>query len=385
MVVRRVRRVRPGGLGQVRIVIPLFRPSVTDAEVQAVTAALRSGWWAEGPRVAAFESAFAAYAGAGHAVAVSSCTAALQLTLEAMGITGGEVIVPALTFVSTGLAALRNGCRIVFADIDEDTLCLDWKDAGALAGDRTRAVIPVWYGGRVAAPPATGPFASLGIPAVEDCAHAAGSAGAGRQGHAACWSFHAVKNLACGDGGMVTTDDGDLAARVRALRWCGIDRSTWERDQGRYGWDYDIPRPGWKYHMNDLTAALGLAQLARLDEMNEARRRLVRAYLEELKDLGWLRLPEYREDCSWHLFAVRMVADERDRFIDHMLSREVSAGVHYKPLTHYEWFGADPASLPVTERVWRTLVTLPLFPDMTQAEQEQVIAAVRSFRPGKGN
>ena len=359
-------------------VIPLFRPSVTDAEIAAVTDTLRSGWWGEGPRVAQFEAAFAGYTGAAHAVAVSSCSAALQLALEAMGVTGGEVIVPALTFVSTGLAALRNGCRVVFADIDEDTLCIDWQDAGRKTTPQTQAVIPVWYGGTVTLPV---PWRSSWR-IIEDCAHAAGSAAAGGLGDAACWSFHAVKNLACGDGGMVTTEDPELAARVRALRWCGIDKSTWARDQGRYGWDYDIPGPGWKYHMNDLAASLGLAQLARLDEMNEARRRLVRAYIEELKAIGWLRLPEYRELCSWHLFAVRVGA--RDAFVDHMLASGVSAGVHYKPLTHYPWFGTDPASLPVTERAWRTLVTLPLYPDMTQAEQEQVIAAVRAFRPPVG-
>jgi perosamine synthetase len=306
---------------------------------------------------------------------------ALQLTLEAMGVTGGEVIVPALTFVSTGLAALRNGCRVIFADIDEDTLCLDWADVAAKRTPRTRAVIPVWYAGRKSLPWVQHYAALRGLRIIEDCAHAAGTPGAGLAGDAGCWSFHAVKNLACGDGGMVTTDDGDLAAKVRALRWCGIDKSTWARDQGRYGWDYDIPVPGWKAHMNDLAAAIGLVQLARLEEMNEARRRLARAYLAELKDLDWLRLPEYQENCSWHLLAVRTAA--RDALVDHLLAAGVSAGVHYKPLNAYPWFGARQI-LPVTDRVWRTLVTLPLFPDMTQAEQEQVIEAVRSFRPPRG-
>lgn len=357
--------------------IPLFRPSCTDAEVDAVTATLSSGWWGMGPKVAEFEAAFAAYTGTGHAVAMNSASAALQLTLEALVATGGEVIVPALTFVSTGLAALRNGSRVVFADVDEDTLCVDWDDVVAKRTAETRAAIPVWYGGTLA-PPAGWSAELAGLPVIEDCAHAAGTGGAGWMGDAACWSFHAVKNLACGDGGMVTTDDADLAAKLRALRWCGIDKSTWERDQGRYGWDYDIPEPGWKAHMNDLTASLGLAQLGRLDDMNESRRRLVRQYLEALKDLGWLRLPEYREGSASHLFVARV--DDRDRFVDHMLSKGVSAGVHYKPLNTYPMFGPYQP-LPVTDRVWKTLVTLPLFPDMTDGEHEQVVAAVRSFRP----
>lgn len=358
--------------------IPLFRPSCTDAEVEAVTAALRSGWWGMGPRVAEFEREFAAYVGAEHAVAVNSASAALQLALEGLGITGGSVIMPALTFVSTGLAALRNGCRVIFADIDEDTLCINWADAVVKAVTDTRALIPVWYGGTVnrQATPHWWPH----IPVIEDCAHAAGSARAGQIGDAACWSFHAVKNLAAGDGGMITTSDPDLAARLRALRWCGIDRSTWERDQGRYGWDYDIPQPGWKAHMNDLTAALGLAQLARLDDMNAQRRKLACRYADELGSLGWLRLPQVDDESANHLFVVRVDAGDRDRFIRHMLDSGVSAGVHYKPLTAYPMFGPRQ-ELPVTDRVWKTLVTLPLFPDMTGAEHGQVVAAVKRFRP----
>lgn len=355
--------------------IPLFRPSCTDAEVEAVTAALRSGWWGMGPRVAEFEERFAAFTGTRHAVAVSSASMGLQLALEAFGATGGKVIVPALTFASTALAAVHTGNRVVFADIDEDTLCLDWDDVLDKATGATKAVIPVWYGGTVAPH-----WLSLALPVVEDCAHAAGSAGAGQQGTMAAWSFHAVKNLAAGDGGMVTTNDAELAARLRRLRWCGIDRSTWERDQGRYGWDYTVTEAGHKAHMNDLTAALGLAQLERLPELNEARRVLVRRYLDEFKDLDWLRLPDYSERSAWHLFAVRLQA--RDRFVSHMLASGVSAGVHYKPLNTCPVFG-DHQPLPVTDQVWKTLVTLPLFPDMTEAEFDQVVAAVKAFDPGR--
>lgn len=368
--------------------IPLFRPSCTDAEVEAVTAALRSGWWGLGPRVAELEAEFAAFAGARHAIAVSSATAALELSLDVLDAgPGDEVIVPALTFASTGLVPLRAGCRVVLADVEERTLCLDWADVVRKASDATRAVIPVWYGGTVAPPPRW-PHGALLHPAIgwadviEDCAHAAGSAGAGRQGLLACWSFHAVKNIAAGDGGMITTDDGTLAARLRRLRWLGIDRSTWEREQrpAGYGWDYDIPEPGRKAHMNDLTAALALAQLRRLDELNESRRLRVRQYLEELKGLGWLRLPEYREGSSWHLFVVRVPAEARDRLIACLLASGVSAGMHYKPLNNYAAFGPRQ-DLPVTDRVWRELVTLPLFPDMTSSEQDQVVAAVKAFRP----
>jgi len=352
--------------------IPLFRPSCTDLEIKYVTEALRSGWWGTGPVTEKLEHHFAEMAGARHAVAVSSCTAALQLTCQAAGVAGGEVIVPALTFASTALAAVHAGATVRFADIDEDTLCLDWADAHAKVTPETRAVIPVHYGGTVTRSTHWWPH----IPVIEDCAHACGSTGAGRQGEVACWSFHAVKNLAAGDGGMITTDNDALAARLRRLRWCGIDRSTWDRETGRgYNWEYDITELGLKAQMNDITAALALAQLERLGEMNDARRAIAARYLDGLDGLGWLRLPPWRDGSSWHLFTVR-VAD-RDRFISHMLSRGVSAGVHYRPLNTFTVFPQDP--LPVTDRVWKTLVTLPLYPDMTELEVAQVIAAVREF------
>jgi perosamine synthetase len=355
--------------------IPLFRPSCTDLEVRYVTETLRSGWWGMGPRVAEFEERFARYTGAAHAVAVNSGTAALQLACEAADVAGGEVIVPALTFASTALAAVHAGARVVFADVEEESLCLDWRDAGRRMTPATRAVVPVWYGGTVT--PRSAPWWPPGF-IIEDCAHAAGSAGVGRQGVLACWSFHAVKNLATGDGGMITTDDAGLASQLRELRWCGISRSTWERDKGSYGWEYDITRPGHKAHMNDLTAALGLAQLERLDDLNKARRDIVARYLEALGGLPWLRLPQWREGSSWHLFVARV--EERDAFIDHMLAAGVSAGVHYKPLNTYPVFGGHQP-LPVTDRVWKTLVTLPLFPGMTDSEVTQVVDAVRGFCP----
>lgn len=351
--------------------IPLFKPSCSDLEIEHVTEVLRGGWWAGGPKVAELEKEFARKTGAGYAVATSSCTMALQLSIEALGIRDAEIILPALTFAATGLAILHSGNIPVFADIDEGALCVDWQDVHRKTTRRTAAVIPVWYGGVVSLP------TERSWAVIEDCAHAAGSVAAGRAGNVACWSFNAVKNLASGDGGMITTDDADLVAKLRRLRWFGISRNTWERDQGaRYNWDYDIPEAGWKADMSDITAAVALAQLERLDEMNSARRKIVRAYLDGLGDLGWLRLPEWREGSSWHMFTVRV--DRRDEFIDHMHAHGVSAGVHYRPLTSYGIFGN--AELPVTDRVWKTLVTIPLYPDMTEQDVSQVISAARDFR-----
>lgn len=374
--------------------IPLFKPSCTDAEVEAVSRVLRSGWWGMGAEVEAFEEEFAAYTGAQYAVAVNSATSALELAARATGQVNGVVVVPALTFVSTGQAMQHAGNGVRFADVDEETLCIDWDDVqyklsqvitvrGHGLPDHPVAVVPVWYGGTVQQLYSGSEAHSLGdtdARIIEDCAHAAGSTGAGQLGIAACWSFHAVKNLATGDGGMVTTNSRRVRDRLKSLRWCGIDKSTWERDQGKYGWDYDIPADGEKMHMNDITAALGRVQLRRLDQMNRRRRQIARSYSVHLSDLEWLKTPPLSGSSAQHLYVVRVAAQRRNRFIDHMLANGVSAGVHYKPLTHYPHLFPGTHRVPVTERVWQTMVTLPLYPDMTEGEQEQVIEAVRSFK-----
>lgn len=380
--------------------IPLFKPSVTQAEHDAVARVLDSGWWALGPETEKFEQEFAAYlqrnaytsgrqhkaAAPPYAVAVNSCTAALELAARALGITGGITVVPALTFVSTGQAMLHAGNTVLFADIDEETLCIDWPDAfrqleRATARRKTevpKAIVPVWYAGKVTLPP----YVPEGVTIIEDCAHAAGTKVAGTVGHAAAWSFQAVKNLATGDGGMITTRDPIAYGKLRPLRWCGIDRSTWEREGKKgYNWDYDIPADGEKAHMNDLTAALGRAQLARLDEMNAQRWKILQQYKLGLEGLKWLKMREPGRYDANHLMVVRVSARSRDKFIDHMLAHGISAGVHYKPVTYYKNVFPRARELPVTERVWRELVTLPLYPGLTYSEVEQVISVIRQFSP----
>jgi perosamine synthetase len=280
------------------------------------------------------------------------------------------MIIPALTFVSTGLCGLYNGLKIVFADICEDTMCIDWDDVENKVTENTKLIMPVWYGGKV-----TQENKTYDQIIIEDCAHACGNRLAGKA-NTACWSFHAVKNLATGDGGMITTNDEEVYKKLIPLRWCGIDRSTYERTQKKYGWDYQINTIGYKMHMNDLTASLGLAQLERLDDLNSKRKHRVLEYLYELKDLEWLTLPAYDSSSSWHLFYVRIKTD-RKKFIDYMLAHGVSAGVHYKPLNQYPMF--PQTELPVTDKIWQELVTLPLFPDMTDGEFNQITTAIKNY------
>lgn len=373
--------------------IPLFRPTVHGtAESRAVGRVMRSGWWASGPETEKFEDEFAAYTGARHAVAVSSGTMALKLAAAATGLKGGLVVCPALTFVSTALAMQQLGNQVVFADIHAGTLTVNWYDVNHkfsaydhLGG--ARGVVPVWYAGHVDG------LVPDSLPActrvIEDCAHAAGSKQAGKVGRVAAWSFQAVKNLACGDGGMVTTDDEHIAREVRRTRWLGIDRTTWDRDKDSkvgYGWDYDIRAlDGEKAQMNDISAAIGRVQLRHLDDDNSKRRAIAEIYRQELMNLEWLQKPAVSRDSSAHMYVVRIAAHaDRDRFITHMISNGVSAGVHYKPLTHYTdntgrpLFGPQDR-LPVTESTWETLVTLPLFPTMTEEEIELVTQTVRKF------
>lgn len=353
-------------------IIPLLQPSVTDAEIEAVTKVLRSRWWGQGAVVEQFEQALADRYGYAHCITTNSATAALHLALIVSGVgEGDEVIVPALTFVSTGLAVLYVGATPVLADVCPDTLCIDIDHATSLQTSRTRAVIPVDYAGHLALqewPPVRAWI-------IQDAAHSCGGLG---YGDLVCFSFHPVKNLATGDGGAILTRSDEQAERLRALRWCGIDRSTWERSEKRYGWDYDIAEVGYKCHWNDIQAAIGLVQLGRLDAMNERRREIAMQYRAGLDSI--VELPRDSKHHTWHLFPIRVDADRRDSLIDYLGANGISAGVHYKPLNHYPMFSGD---VPVTEREWLRLVSLPVFPDMSHLQQALVIEAVRTWANGK--
>lgn len=355
--------------------IPIFRPDMGDKEISNVTEVMKSGWIGLGPKTAEFEQKFAKFVGAKYAVGLNSATAALDLAVKAHDIKDGEVIVPALTFISTALAAVYNNNKVVFADINEDTLCIDWEDVKRKITPKTKAVIPVHYSGTYAGSDDE-VYANPNITIIEDCAHAVGTKKVGL--NTSCWSFHAVKNLATGDGGMITTNDKDIYEKLLPMRWCGIDKSTWDRSQKKYGWDYSIDTIGYKCHMNDLVAAIGLAQLERIDEMNNIRKLRVMEYIEELRDIKWMRLPKYSKNSSWHMMVARLDLDDRDSFIDYMLAHGISIGVHYKPLNTYKMF--PNVKLPVTDRVWKELVTLPLFPSLSNEQFDYIIQTIRKYK-----
>ncbi|MCL4360156.1 DegT/DnrJ/EryC1/StrS family aminotransferase [Patescibacteria group bacterium] len=377
--------------------IPVFYPDYGEEEVRAVSRVLRSGWIGLGPVTEEFEKRFAAYIGAPYAIAVNSATAALHLSVLAAGIgPGDEVIVPSLTFASTAHAVLYAGGTPVFADIDAETLDLSVDALRKKITKKTRAVIPVHYGGYPCDMEAISALAdSAGLTVIEDASHACGTVYQGKKigsiSPFTCFSFHAVKNLATGDGGMITVRDKKLAEILRRLRWVGISKNTWERLEDirghnrasykAYGWYYEVTDLGYKYHMNDITAALGIVQLSKLEKGNEKRRRLAARYTEAFKNIPEIRCPKESPGIvsAKHNYVIR--TRERDRLHLYLREKNISTGVHYMPVHLQPYYRKryPKTGLPVTEAVWPELLTLPLFPGLTTREQEYIIRCVRQF------
>ena len=361
-------------------VLPLLKPSCTDLEIELVESVLRSGWWGQGSMVEQFEREMGKRYGKKHCITTNSATAALHLACKVAGIgPGDEVIVPALTFISTALAAIYCGAKVIFADVYEDTLCVDMFDVEKKFTRNTKMVIPVDYAGYPCMnviPYGLIPHRRWTI--VQDAAHSCGGLG---YGDMICLSFHPVKNLATFDGGCILTDNDEWAERARALRWCGINKSTWERSQKKYGWDYQIEEVGYKYHFSDVGAAIALAQLSRLDDLNQRRREIAMIYndeFSELEDTGLVQLPVDHWNHTWHLYPIRVDAGKRNALIDWLLERGISAGVHYKPLTEYSMYNDQPTP-PVTEREWQRLVSLPIYYDLEDSDVERVADVVKAF------
>jgi len=373
--------------------IQIFRPSITDREIAAVTEVLRSGWLGLGPKTAQFETEFAAYVEAAYAVGMNSGTAALHLALLALDIgPGDEVLVPTITFASTALAVVYCGATPVFVDVESDTFCIDVEDAERKVTAKTAAVIPVHYSGTPCNMERIWELADdYFLKVIEDAAHACGSEYFGKrigglQSDATCFSHHAVKNLTMGEGGTVTCHDATIDATLRKLRWCGINKGTWDRTatakDSNYSWYYEIEDLGYKAHMNDISAVIGLVQLDRLDELNARRRAIAERYTEGLSGLKWLTLPIEYLHCktSWHAYVIQ--TEYRDRLNEYLKERGIATGVHYIPLHTQPYFARyfPTPYLPVAELVWRTLLTLPCYPDLTDEEVNYIIESIREFK-----
>jgi dTDP-4-amino-4,6-dideoxygalactose transaminase len=372
--------------------IPFAPPAIGQGEIAEVLATLESGWLTTGPRVQAFEAAFAAYVGAPHAIALNSCTAALHLSLLASEIgPGDEVVTTPLTFCATANTIVHTGAMPIFADIDPLTWNLSPAAAASALNERTRAILPVHYAGR---PVDVAAFRRLagahGLTLIEDAAHCVeGVAGGRKVGSTAdftCFSFYATKNLTTGEGGMVTTHDSRAAAYIRAASLHGMSRDAWRRYAPGGAPHYDVVMPGFKYNMMDLQAAIGLHQLARIESLHARRVAICRQYDAALADLP-LRLPSpvaAHDRHAHHLYTVLL--DEpaagmtRDILSQRLGDRGVATSIHFRALHlhpfYQERFGLVRGMFPVAEAVSDTTLSLPLSPSMTDETVGRVIEAI---------
>jgi perosamine synthetase len=369
--------------------IQVFKPAHSEEEVEAVAEVIRSDWWGQGPKTAELEQRFAEYVNAPFAVSVNSATAALHLALMLLDVKDAEVISTSLTFVSTNHAILYNGGIPVFADIDQETLCIDPEDIARKITPRTKAIMAVHYGGHAADMDQIHDIARAhNLTVIEDAAHAAGASYKGQMigsiSPLTCFSFHPVKNLATGDGGMITLRNPEWDKRLRKLRWVGISKDTWSRsetgDVSQYSWYYNVEELGFKYHMNDIMAAIALVQLRRLPETNARRQAIAGMYDAELANLDWLKLPVVRDyaGTARHNYVVRL--DDRDGFMAYLRDKGIATGMHYIPNHLYDMYRPYvTAPLPVTEHEWKRLVTLPLYPDLTDDQVQYIIDMIQAY------
>jgi dTDP-4-amino-4,6-dideoxygalactose transaminase len=376
--------------------IPYNLPDFTEQEVSAATETVRSLWVAKGPRTVKFEEEFAKHVGAKHAVAMNSCTAALHVALLSAGVgPGDEVITTPMTFASTANTIIHCGATPIFADIDYKTGCIDPDEVEKKVTAKTKAIVPVHYSGQVCNLDRIYDIADrYGIFVSEDAAHALESYYKGRiignklKG-AASYSFYATKNLTTGEGGMLVTDDDEIDAKARILAGQGMSRNAWNRYAKGGSWRYDICEPGFKYNMFDIQAALGLVQLSRLDEMQARRLKIAEKYQREFAKIDAVEPPFVPDYCthSWHLYVLRIVPElltiDRDRFIDELNARNVGTSVHFIPVTsmsaYTKLFGFKEGDFPNTEKHFERIISLPLYPSLTDEESDYIVAAVRDI------
>lgn len=372
--------------------LPYNQPSIDEDEIAAVVETLRSGWLTTGPRTRQFEERFAAYAGAEHAVALSSATAALHLALIAAGIgPGDEVILPTYTFAACGHVVVHLGATPVLVDSSADDLNIDPAAIERALTPRTRAVMAVHFAGQ---PCRMDEILALcqrhRLFLLEDAAHAVGARYrdqlVGSIGDATAFSFYATKNLTTGEGGMLTTNRADVAETARLYALHGMSRDAWKR-YGRGGaWFYEVVAPGYKYNMSDLQAALGLTQLAKLDERNRRRAALAARLSAALAGCAAIELPVTRPEVThaWHLYTIRLHLDalriDRAGFIEEMAKRDIGCSVHFIPLHRHPYyrdtFGFQATDFPVADNAYERLISLPLYPAMTEADVDRVAATV---------
>lgn len=370
-------------------------PLIEEPEIEEVVAALKSGWISTGPKTHQFEDEFKRYIGAQHAVAVSSCTAALHLALLALRVgPGDEVIVPGMTFAATANVIVHCGATPVFVDCERDTMNIDPHDVEKKITNRTKAIIVVHMAGRPCDMDAIVALAKRsGIKIVEDAAHAVETEYKGKKvgtiGDIGCYSFYATKNLVTGEGGMLVTNDGEVASRVRMLSLHGMNKDAWNR-YGSEGYKhYEFIEAGYKYNMTDIQAALGIHQLSRIEQNSQKRKKIWERYSNELHGLPLILPAPVKEGDrhAYHLYTVIIDTDKtditRDAFLDEMTARKIGCGVHFYALhlqpVYRKLLGHADGDLPTTEWIGARTASIPLSPKLSDQDVSDVIDAIRDI------
>lgn len=373
--------------------VRLFKPCVGSEELEAIQGAFSRAWLGLGEKVYEFESAWSSYIGAKSSIGVNSGTAALHMALAAYRFPRGKkVLVPTMTFIASAVAAVYNGLDPIFVDIDEETLGMDIEDMERKITPDTVAVVAVHMGGHPLPMERINDVArKYNLKVIEDCAHCAGGEYNGKKlgtwGDIGCFSFEEKKGMTTGDGGMMSSDDVELMEYIKPMRWVGIDKDTWKREDQYYDagisskhWYYDINLVGYKYNMNDLCASIGLAQLPKLDTFNANKRRAIKRYIDGLSSARTVRplLPYDTEgNSAYWIMGVR--AQKRDDLILHLKKHDIATSVHYTPLTMQPLFRDHTEPVPVAEKVYDEMLTLPLYADISDEEVDYVVENILAF------
>jgi dTDP-4-amino-4,6-dideoxygalactose transaminase len=371
--------------------LPFFRAAVDETDVAAVAETLRSGWLTSGPKAVELEKQLGAYLGTSNTIAVSSCSEAMFLCMKALGIgPGDEVVTSPITFASTVHAILHNGGTPVLADIEPSTFGVDPDAVRRAISPRTKAIMPVHFGGQACRIEAIVAIADqAGLPVVEDAAHSFGARVNGRQlgrfGRATTFSFYATKNLTSAEGGAITTEDDALAQRLRLLGYHGMSRDSWSRYTDKGSWYYEVQIPGYKCNLSDLHAALGLTQLAKIDVLLARRRAVADGLARALAGCAAVELPREHPGNwhTWHLYVIRLRLEAlrigRDEFIKALRAENVGTSVHFIPIYRHPFFQPylkGGQTFPASDDYYARCISLPIFPDMTDDDVRDVAEAV---------
>ena len=373
--------------------LPYALPLIENDDIEAVVDSLRSNWVTKGPKTVEFEKRFAEYIGVKHAIAFNSCTAGLHTTLIAAGIgEGDEVITTPMTFAASANVIIHAGATPVFVDIEPTTMNIDPNKIEEKITPRTKAIIPVHIAGFPCEMDEIMAIANKhNLFVLEDAAHAVHTRYKekmiGSIGDATAFSFYATKNLMTGEGGMVTTDSDELADKLRVYSLHGMSRNAWNRYTAKGSWHYEITFPGYKYNMTDIQAALGLTQLGKLESMQSTRESIAFKYNQAFSTMPELEIPIDREYArhAWHLYIIKLnlekISVDRAEFIELLREENIGTSVHFIPVHLHPYysdtFGLERGFMPQAENVYDRIISLPLYPKMTDSDVQDVIEAVR--------